>query len=257
MLQASEPAPDVERVERQLGGRRVAAGGRHPGSEADRAGEVARRVGTEPHERARRGGDRARRAPRRRPRPRRPDGDDAGLPHGSPGRITARRGLGTETDARRGDDARAGTGRRPPARSPRSRPSGATSASLAQEVDHLLHVAHEVAAGHLLVLEDVGEIVALGPRVDRGRESGVGPARLAQPLVALGEAQVLPDPLDRDDALADDGSGQRRGGIGSSLSGPRRWYTKHDTTAVSDGDVEVVEQARCAATRPRRDRIRC
>ena len=29
------------------------------------------------------------------------------------------------------------------------------------------------------------------------------------------------------------GAGHRRGGIGSSLSGPRRWYTKHDTIAVS------------------------
>ena len=53
---------------------------------------------------------------------------------------------------------------------------------LAQQVDDLLHVADEVAAGHLLVLEDVGEVVALHPRVDRGREAGIGPAGLGQPL---------------------------------------------------------------------------
>ena len=35
---------------------------------------------------------------------------------------------------------------------------------LAQQVDRLLDVADEVAAGHLLVLEHVGEVVAARPR---------------------------------------------------------------------------------------------
>ena len=37
---------------------------------------------------------------------------------------------------------------------------------LAQQVDRLLHVADEVAAGHLLVVEHVGEVVARRPGVD-------------------------------------------------------------------------------------------
>ena len=46
---------------------------------------------------------------------------------------------------------------------------GGDVGDLAQQVDRLLDVADEVAAGHLLVLEDVGEVVAVRPGVDRLR----------------------------------------------------------------------------------------
>ena len=46
-----------------------------------------------------------------------------------------------------------------------------------------------------------------------------------------------------------------RGGIGSSPSGPRRWYVKHDTTAASVAAVEAVEQALAQRLGERRDRL--
>ena len=44
---------------------------------------------------------------------------------------------------------------------------GRDVADLAEQVDALLHVAHEVAAGHLVVVEHVGEVVARRPVVRR------------------------------------------------------------------------------------------
>ena len=108
---------------------------------------------------------------RRRPATSTSGGDDVGLPHGSPGRIMASSADSADRDrARRGHDAApAAVGRGPGGR--RGLGLGRDLGDLAQQVDHLLHVAHEVAAGHLLVFEDVGEVVALGPRVDRGGEA--------------------------------------------------------------------------------------
>ena len=75
---------------------------------------------------------------------------------------------------------------------------GCDVGDLAQQVDRLLDVADEVAAGHLLVLEDVGEVVAASPRRgSRPVKPGIGPAGLGQPLVALGQVEVAPDAFDR------------------------------------------------------------
>ena len=71
---------------------------------------------------------------------------------------------GTPDDARRGDDAaEAGVGRGTGAC--RGLGIGGDVADLAEQVDALLHVADEVAAGHLVVVEHVGEVVARRPVV--------------------------------------------------------------------------------------------
>ena len=108
------------------------------------------------------------------------------LPRLDHGPVTARR----STRRRR----RGSTRRRPRRRWRAVSALGAATRDLAQQVDHLLHVADEVAAGELVVLvEDVGERVAARPGVHRVGEPGIGRPGLGQPGVVLVGAQVLPD----------------------------------------------------------------
>ena len=73
---------------------------------------------------------------------------------------------------------------------------------------------------------------------------GIGAAGLGQALVALGDVRGRArSARSRPTRFRTIGSGQRRGGIGSSPSGPRRWNVKHDTTAAERRGVEPVEQA--------------
>ena len=94
---------------------------------------------------------------------------------------------------------------------------------LAEQVDALLDVPDEVAAGHLVVVEHVGERLARRPVVRVRREPGIGCAGLGEPGVVLVGAQVLaraarwPAPAWRPSSI-----GQRAGGIGCWPSGPRR-----------------------------------
>ena len=122
-------------------------------------------------------------------------------------------------------------------------------ADLAQQVDRLLHVADEVAAGHLLVLEHVGEVLALHPRVDRGGEARVGAARLGQPRLALGELQVAPHAVEGAARGArPPGSASAAAASASLLSGPRRWNVKHDTTAaIVGGSIPSRRPSRSAS----------
>ena len=101
-----------------------------------------------------------------------------GAPQASPLRIvTASPRRGSTVDAT--DDAATtprSRARRPPGRAARrgGRRRGAASADLAQQVDQLLDVAHEVAAGEVLVVEHLVELLARRPGVGERDEAGIG-----------------------------------------------------------------------------------
>ena len=255
----SAPVADARAtIEREGTAVRLGAVARRPGARPTARARSLVASGRKRTRRARRRRRRARpgRARRRRPRPRGRAAPTVGLPHGSPGRITARRGRRDRRRARRGDHAApARVGGGPGGRGGRG--VGRDVGDLAQQVDHLLHVAHEVAAGHLLVLEDVGEVVALGPRVDRGGEAGIGPAGLGQALVALGEAEVAPDALDaRRPAGAR--SGRASGAAASDRRCRGRGAGRRSTRRRRRAPRGRGRRAgRCAAPRRRRDRPRC
>ena len=112
------------------------------------------------------------------------------------------------------------TPRRSPSAAARHRRRVSDSAchitQLAEQVDQLLHVAHEVAPGVVLV-ENVDEVLTRGPRPRRGREPGLGCARpgiRAARSLAFRESH---NDSSRENAARSAGVGRDGGGGGSAL----------------------------------------
>ena len=110
---------------------------------------------------------------------------------------------------------------------------------LAGEVDQLLHRAHEVAAGHLLVADHRAQGVPGHPPVGRGEESRIGRPMCSQAARPLLGGQVLADGDDAQPALP-------RGGVGEP-----RWRRRLGAAVLVDehrqqagelGCIDVVEQ---------------
>ena len=118
---------------------------------------------------------------------------------------------------------------------------GRDDGDLAGQVDELLHRAHEVATGQLLVADDLGEPLAGDPAVRGGDEAGIGRAVLgeaARPLV--GGEVVARTRRCAASAAGRPFDGNHGGGGGSGL---RCSYTNTDSSPASVAASSAVEHA--------------
>src|SRR4051812_8675812 len=76
------------------------------------------------------------------------------------------------------------------------RPGTGGVGHLPRQVDQLLDPAHEVAGGEVVLVQHVGEVVALGPAVRRPGEPRVGPAEEVEAMLALDAGELAPEPLE-------------------------------------------------------------
>ena len=180
-----------------------------------------------------------------------------GLPHSSPGRIITAAGARRPCSTRR--RRRAGTRRRPRARSPRSPGSGATSAiwrsrsitcfTLRTKSPPVISSSSSTSARSSPFAH--AWIAAVKPgsgrRVSGSRASRSVTCRSRQ-MRSIARRRACATCSVRPAAAA---------ACGSSPSGPRRWNTKHDTSAASVGGVDARRGGRRAAPRRPRGRTRC
>src|SRR3954471_1223131 len=75
------------------------------------------------------------------------------------------------------------------------RPGTSGVGHLATQVDQLLDPAHEVAGGEVVLVEDVAEVVTLGPPVRRPGQARVRASKEVQPVTPLHGGQLAPQAL--------------------------------------------------------------
>src|SRR5215218_5947763 len=90
------------------------------------------------------------------------------------------------------------------------RPRARGVGHLPRQVDQLLDPADEVAGGEVVLVQNLGEVVALGPAVRRPGESRVGPAEEVEPMLALDVRELAPEPLEVVDRPLDVTTGDAR-----------------------------------------------